>query len=81
MRAADPTAAAPPNADKILRASSAKLAAARQFSFKAHREIDAALLVGRDVAEDAEVEGAETAEQPKEQVPQAAAASSEDIPF
>ena len=56
MRAADPTAAAPPNADKILRAASAKLAAARQFSFKAHREIDAALLVGRDVAEDAEVE-------------------------
>jgi len=55
-RAADPTAAAQPNADKILRAASAKLAAARQFSFKAHREMDAALVVGRDVAEDTVIE-------------------------
>ena len=47
--AADPTAAAKPNADKILREASATLAAARQFSFKAHRFMDASLLVGRDV--------------------------------
>ena len=52
----DSTTAAKPDADQILRAASARLAGAKQFSFKAHREIDAALLVGRDVAEDAEVE-------------------------
>jgi hypothetical protein len=54
--AAESTAAATPNADKILREASAKLAAARQFSFKAHREMDAALLEGRDVAEDTYIE-------------------------
>jgi hypothetical protein len=54
--AAEPIAAAKPNADKILREASAKLAAARQFSFQAHREMDAALLVGRDMAEDTRIE-------------------------
>jgi hypothetical protein len=54
--AADPTAAAKPNADKILREASATLAGARQFSFKAHRVMDAALLVGRDVPEDAQID-------------------------
>ena len=53
--AADPAAAATPNADKILRAASAKLAASRQFSFSAHRVMDAALCVGRDVAEDTHI--------------------------
>lgn len=52
----DTTAAAPPNADKILREASATLAAAQQFSFKAHRVMDPALLVGRDVPEDAEIQ-------------------------
>lgn len=55
MLAEEPTAANP-NADKILREASAKLAAAHQFSFKAHREMDAALLAGRDVAEDSYIE-------------------------
>lgn len=53
--AADSTAAAKPNADEILREASAKLAAARQFSFSAHRVMDASLLVGRDVPEDAQI--------------------------
>ena len=53
--AAEPTAAAKPDADQILREASATLAAAQQFSFKAHRQIDAALLVGRAAPEDAEV--------------------------
>ena len=53
--AADSTAAAKPDADQILRQASATLAAAQQFSFKAHRQMDAALLVGRDAPEDAEV--------------------------
>jgi hypothetical protein len=52
----DPTAVPKPNADKILREASATLAAARQFSFKAHRFMDASLLVGRDVPEDAQIE-------------------------
>ena len=56
MLAADPTPAAKPDADKILREASSTLAAARQFSFKAHRYMDAALLVGRDLAEDAQIE-------------------------
>jgi len=54
--AADSAIAAKPNADKILREASATLAAARQFSFKAHRFMDASLLVGRDVPEDAQIE-------------------------
>ena len=44
------------DADQILRAMSAKLAAAKQFSYHAHREIDPALLEGRDVAEKAQVD-------------------------
>jgi hypothetical protein len=54
--AADSTTAAKPNADKILREASATLAAARQFSFKAHRFMDASLLVGRDMPEDSQIE-------------------------
>src|SRR5580698_1083901 len=54
--AADTIAAAPPDADQILRQASATLAAAQQFSFKAHRVMDAALLAGRNAAEDAQVE-------------------------
>ena len=44
------------DADQILRAMSAKLAAAKQFSYHAHREIDPALLEGRDAAEKAQVD-------------------------
>jgi hypothetical protein len=44
-----PGAAAEPNADQLLRQMSAKLAAARIFSFEAKREIDAALLAEHDV--------------------------------
>ena len=47
--------ATPANADNILRAMSAKLAAAKQFSYHAQREIDPALLEGRDAAEKARV--------------------------
>jgi len=54
--AAEPTAASNPEADQILRQASATLAAAQQFSFKAHRQMDAALLVGRDAPEEAQVE-------------------------
>jgi hypothetical protein len=48
-----PVAAAEPNADQLLRGMSAKLAAAHTFSFEATREIDPALLAGRNVAENA----------------------------
>jgi hypothetical protein len=51
----DSTTAAKPDADQILRAASARLAGAKQFSFKAHREMDAALLLGRDVPEDVQI--------------------------
>lgn len=44
-----------PNADQILRQMSGKLASSKNFSFQATREIDAALLQGRDVAEKATV--------------------------
>ena len=47
---------APANADKILQAMSAKLAAAKQFSYHAQREIDPALLEGRDLAAKASVD-------------------------
>ena len=53
VSAADP---APANADKILQAMSAKLAAAKQFSYHAQREIDPALLEGRDLAAKASVD-------------------------
>src|SRR5580658_2593067 len=55
-RADDLTTAATPDADQILREASATLAAAQQFSFKAHRVMDPALLVGREMAEDAQIE-------------------------
>ena len=42
-----------PNADQLLRQMSAKLAAAKSFSFTAERKIDAALIAGRDVPEEA----------------------------
>ena len=48
-RAADPTA------DQLLQQMSTRLASARTFSFKATREIDAALLEGRDVPEKARI--------------------------
>src|SRR5207237_3287397 len=52
-----PAIAADPNADQILKQMCAKLAAARQFSFKAHREMDPALVPGRsEVAQSADVE-------------------------
>jgi len=51
--AAEP--AAKPNADQILREACAKLAAAKQFSFKAHREMDPALVPGGETAENAHV--------------------------
>lgn len=44
-----------PNADQLLRQMSSKLAAARSFSFKAVREIDAGLLPGRDKPEKAKI--------------------------
>jgi len=47
--------AASPNADQILRQMSAKLAGAQQFTFKAHRQADAAL-VGSDLPQDARLE-------------------------
>lgn len=47
-----------PDADQILRQMGKKIGDARQFTFKAHREIDAALLVGSDVPEDSRVEAA-----------------------
>src|SRR6266496_4891026 len=48
-----PVAAAQPDADQILQQMSAKLAAAQTFSFKATREIDPALLAGRNAPENA----------------------------
>lgn len=45
-----------PNADQILREACSKLAAAKQFSFKAHRFIDAALAPGNEVPQDANVQ-------------------------
>lgn len=42
-------------ADEVLRAMGAKLAAADQFTIRAKRSIDAALIEGRDVPESAEV--------------------------
>ena len=50
------SAAAKPDGDQILRQASAKLAAAHQFSFKAHREIDAALRAGTNLPESADIE-------------------------
>ena len=50
-----PAAAAEPNADQLLRQMSAKLAAAKNFSFKATREIDPALIPGHDVLEKAQI--------------------------
>jgi hypothetical protein len=50
-----PVAAADPNADQILQQMSAKLAAAQNFTFKATREIDAALLAGRNAPENARI--------------------------
>jgi hypothetical protein len=54
--AAGPSASAKPNADQILRQACSKLAAARQFNFKAHRVIDAALIPGGQVAQEATVD-------------------------
>src|SRR5207237_6862076 len=50
-----PLAAAEPDADQILQQMSAKLAAAQNFGFKATREIDAALLAGRNAPENAHI--------------------------
>jgi hypothetical protein len=50
-----PVVAADPNADQILQKMSAKLAAAQNFTFKATREIDAALLAGRNAPENARI--------------------------
>src|ERR1700722_6936719 len=44
-----------PNADAILKQMSSTLAGARAFTFSAHRQIDAALLAGRDLPTDAKV--------------------------
>ena len=51
--AAKPKVAQPSKGDQILRQMSAKLGAAQKFSFQAHREMDAALLPGSIVAQDA----------------------------
>ena len=51
-----PAAAAEPSADQLLHQMSAKLAAAHSFSFAATREIDPALLEGRDVPEKARID-------------------------
>ncbi len=48
-------AEAPPNADQLLRQMSSKLAAAKTLRVEAVREIDAALLEGRSVAEKAKI--------------------------
>jgi hypothetical protein len=45
----------PPNADQLLRQMSSKLAAAKTLRVEAVREIDAALLEGRSVAEKAKI--------------------------
>ena len=50
-----PAAAAEPNADQLLRQMSAKLATAKSFSFAATREIDPALLEGRNLPEKARI--------------------------
>lgn len=50
-----PVVAAEPNADQLLKQMSAKLAAAHTFRFEATREIDPALLEGRNVPEKAHV--------------------------
>jgi hypothetical protein len=49
------TCAGGPNADAILKQMSSTLAAAKQFRFAAHRQIDAALLAGRNLPTDANV--------------------------
>jgi len=54
--AATSPAAEKPNGDQILKQMCAKLAGARQFSFKAHREMDPALIPGGVVAQSADVE-------------------------
>ena len=53
LAADKPAAAQPSQGDQILRQMSAKLGAAQKFSFQAHREMDAALLPGSIVAQDA----------------------------
>lgn len=50
-----PSEAAEPTADQLLQAMSAKLAAARSFSFTATREVDPGLIEGIDVPEKARV--------------------------
>src|SRR5271166_938202 len=47
---------AAPNGDQILRQMCAQLAAAHQYTFTAHREIDPALLPGAEVAQVADVQ-------------------------
>ena len=47
---------AKPNADQILKQMGKKIGGARQFTFKAHREMDASLEPGRDTPEDARIE-------------------------
>jgi hypothetical protein len=51
-----PVAAAEPNADQLLRQMSAKLAAARTFSFEATREIDPSLIAGGNLPQKARIE-------------------------
>src|SRR6266446_1470007 len=51
-----PMPAAQPNANQLLQQMSAKLASAKQFSFQAKREIDPALLEGRDAPEKAGID-------------------------
>ncbi len=53
--AADAPKPAAPDADAILREMSSTLAGARSFRFKAHRQIDAALIGDRDLPTDAHV--------------------------
>ena len=60
----DAAPAPKPDADQIIRQMSAKLATARQFSFRAHRESRGAALPGLGVPEDARI--AVTARRPNE---------------
>ena len=51
-----PAVAAEPNADQLLRQMSAKLGAARTFSFEATREIDPTLIAGGNLPQKARIE-------------------------
>ena len=51
-----PTAVAANDPDQLLRQMSEKLAQAKQLSFKVDRKLDAALVEGRNIPENAQIE-------------------------